>query len=342
MKIAVIGATGHIGSYLVPRLVQEGHDVVCVSRSRRAPYRDPGIWRFVERVACDREAEEAAGAFGTRIASLGAEAVIDLICFTPASAEHLVSKLEGRVGHYLCCGTIWVHGHSEVVPATEAMPRRPFGDYGVKKAEMESWLLARAARSGFPATVLHPGHIVGVGWAPLNPAGNFNLEVFRTLADGKPLCLPNLGMETVHHVHADDVAQAFCRALEHPGAARGESFHVVSPAAVTLRGYAERTARWFGREAELSYLPWEEWRKTVSAEDAAATWDHIAHSPSCSIEKARRLLGYEPRYGSLEAVFESIEWLAARGWNPPDTSAQNPPNTSAQNPPNTSARKAGD
>jgi nucleoside-diphosphate-sugar epimerase len=314
MRIVIIGATGHIGTYLVPRLVQEGHDVVSVSRARRKPYRDPGIWRFVTSVECDREAEEAAGSFGRRIASLSADAVIDLICFTRESAEHLVSHLEDRVGHYLSCGTIWVHGHSEVVPVTEAMPRRPFGDYGVRKAEMEAWLLSRARKTGFPATVLHPGHIVGVGWVPLNPAGNFNIDVFRTLAEGRPLCLPNLGMETVHHVHADDVAQAFCRALEHPGVAEGECFHVVSPAAVTLRGFAERTARWFGREAELSWLPWEEWKKGVSPADAAATGDHISHSPSCSIEKARRLLGYEPRYGSLEAVFESIEWLAERGW----------------------------
>ena len=314
MKIAVIGATGHIGTFLVPRLVQEGHEVVSVSRARRQPYRDPGIWRFVQRVVCDRDAEEAGGTFGRRIAALRADAVVDLICFTRQSAEHLVSHLDGLVGHYVCCGTIWVHGHSEVVPTTEAMPRRPFGDYGIRKAELESWLLAKARASGFPATILHPGHIVGAGWVPLNPAGNFDAGVFRTLAEGKPLRLPNLGMETVHHVHADDVALAFCRALEHPGAAAGESFHVVSPAAVTLRGFAERTARWFGHEAALSYLPWEDWKKTVPAADAAATWDHIAHSPSCSIEKARRLLGYEPRYGSLEAVFESIDWLAERGW----------------------------
>ena len=32
-------------------------------------------------------------------------------------------------------------------------------------------LLAEARRTGFPATALHPGHIVGPGWAPLNPAG---------------------------------------------------------------------------------------------------------------------------------------------------------------------------
>lgn len=39
--------------------------------------------------------------------------------------------------------------------------------------------------------------------------------------------------------------------------------------------------------------------------------DHIVHSPHASIEKARRLLGYEPRYSSLDAVTEAVEWLRA-------------------------------
>ncbi len=123
--------------------------------------------------------------------------------------------------------------------------------------------------------------------------------------------LPNLGMETVHHVHADDVAAAFVRAVGSRATAIGESFHVVSPAALTLRGYAERLAAWFGRKALLKFLPWEEWRRGASEEDARLTWDHIAHSPNCSIEKARRLLAYEPRYGSLEAVQEAVTWLIA-------------------------------
>jgi hypothetical protein len=43
------------------------------------------------------------------------------------------------------------------------------------------------------------------------------------------------------------------------------------------------------------------------------TWDHIARSPNCSIRKAERLLGYQPRYRSLEAVRESLSDLIARG-----------------------------
>jgi nucleoside-diphosphate-sugar epimerase len=154
---------------------------------------------------------------------------------------------------------------------------------------------------------------VGPGWTPINPAGNFDLGVFSTLLQGKPLALPNLGMETVHHVHADDVAQCFAQAVAHRTAAVGESFHVVSPAALTLRGYAERVGAWFGKPAKLDFLPWEEWRKTVTERNAAVTWDHIAHSPNCSISKARERLGYAPRYSSLEAVRESLDRLIEDG-----------------------------
>ena len=108
--------------------------------------------------------------------------------------------------------------------------------------------------------MIHPGHIVGRGWIPLNPAANFNPSVFTALARGEEVALPNIGMETVHHVHADDVAQAFVQSLTHWSTSVGESFHVTSPAALTLAGYAEIAAGWFGQTANLKFLPWEEWR----------------------------------------------------------------------------------
>jgi nucleoside-diphosphate-sugar epimerase len=313
MRVVVIGATGHVGTYLVPRLVESGHEVIAVSRGERAPYREHGAWSAVRNVKLDRRAEDAAGRFAGAVSEHRPDAVIDMICFSLDSAKSLVDALRGKVQHFLHCGTIWVHGPSAQVPTTEDQPRRPFGEYGIQKAQIEAYLLDEARRSGFPATILHPGHIVGSGWAPLNPAGHFDLTVFEKLARGEEIVLPNLGMETVHHVHADDVAQAFAHALTHRSAAIGESFHVVSPAALTLRGYAEAVAHWFGREPHLRFIPWEEWHKGIPERDAAYTWDHIAHSPNCSIEKAVRLLEYRPRYRSLEAVFESLTWLIEQG-----------------------------
>jgi len=313
MRVVIIGGAGHVGTYLTPRLVEAGHEVINISRGQRGPYQPHAAWKLVQQVVADREAEDRAGTFGQRVQALQPDVVIDMICFTLESAQQLVAALKGQVQHFLHCGTIWTHGPTVQPPTTEEQPRRPFGDYGIQKAAIEAYLLDEARRNGFPATNLHPGHIVGPGWAPLNPAGHFNPQVFAQIARGEPITLPNLGLETVHHVHADDVAQAFMQAIANRSVAVGESFHVVSPAALTLRGYAESMAAWFGQPANLRYLPWEEWKTTVSPEEAEATWDHIAHSPCCSIAKAQRLLDYRPRYTSLQAVYEAVTWLLEHG-----------------------------
>src|SRR5579883_1083332 len=163
MRVVVIGGTGHVGTYLVPRLVAAGHEVVAISRGQRQPYQSHAAWERVRQVTADREAEERAGAFGERVRELAPDAVIDMICFEEQSARQLVEALRGRVQHVLHCGTIWVHGPSVEVPTTEEQPRRPFGDYGIKKAAIEAYLLDEARRNGFPATIVHPGHIVGPG-----------------------------------------------------------------------------------------------------------------------------------------------------------------------------------
>jgi nucleoside-diphosphate-sugar epimerase len=312
-RVAVIGGTGHIGSYLTPRLVEAGYRVVCISRGQRRPYVEHFAWNSVERVMVDRAAEETAGTFGARIRDLGADCVIDLTAYTLESTQQLVEALRGHVQQFLHCGTIWVHGPAVEVPVTEEHPRKPISEYGVRKAAIESYLMDEARRRHFPAVVLHPGHLVGTGWMPLNPAANFNPSIFADLAAGREIALPNLGRETLHHVHADDVAQAFVQAMANWSSAFGESFHVVSRAAVSMAGYAEAVSSWFGHQARIRFLPWEEWRASVSEKDAKITWDHIARSPNCSIGKAQRLLGYEPRYGSLEAVREALLWLMARG-----------------------------
>jgi nucleoside-diphosphate-sugar epimerase len=312
MRVVIIGGSGHVGTYLVPRLVDAGHEVINVTRGKREAYQPHAAWKQVQPVVINREEADAQRSFGPQIRSMKPDIVIDMICFTLDSARQLVEALRGQVQHFLHCGTIWIHGSSVQVPTTEEQPRRPFGEYGIQKAAIEAYLLDEARRHGFPATALHPGHIVGPGWEPLNPAGHFNPEVFVNLARGEELALPNLGLETVHHVHADDVAQSFMQAIANWGNSVGESFHVVSPAALTLRGYAESAAGWFGQTAQLTYLPWEEWRRTVSEDEASATWDHIAHSPNCSIAKAQRLLNYQPRYSSLEGVREAVNWLMER------------------------------
>lgn len=311
MRVAVIGGSGHIGSWLVPGLVERGHDVVVLTRGRREPYRAHSTWGEVETVVIDRTSEEAAGTFGARVADLEAEVVVDLISYTPASTRHLVDALAGRARHFLHCGTLWVHGPSRLVPTTEDAERHPITDYGRAKAQIERDLHARAA-DGFPMTIIHPGHISGPGWVPINPAGNVELDVYQRLIDGQQASLPNLGMGTLQHVGADDVASLFIAAIDQPAASIGHSFHAASATAITMRGYAELVAGWFGREANLTFQGFEQWRLGVSEQAAAITADHLAHSPCASMAKAERLLGFRPR-PQVEVLREAVDWLVAQG-----------------------------
>ena len=311
-RVVVIGATGHIGSYLVPRLVRGGHQVVAMSRGLRDPYHPGPGWDTVTRVTVDRDAEDAAGTFGARVAALRPDVVIDLVCFTPAAAGQLVDALRSSRPLLLHCGTIWVHGPALRVPVTEDEPRTAYGAYGTGKAEIEALLHRETRSGGVPTVVLHPGHISGPGWPVITPAGNLDPAAWTRLATGQPLALPDHGLGVLHHVHADDVAQAFERALSQP-AAIGASFHVVAGQAMTQRGLADGVARWFGRGAVLDFVDWPEFERRAGSEHAETTRQHTFRSITASIARARDTLGYAPRYSSLDALREALEWLAAHG-----------------------------
>ena len=304
MRIVVIGATGHVGTYLVPRLVRAGHQVVAISRGTREPYTPAPEWRAVERLTDDR----AAAGFEERIAALRADAVIDMVCFTPEEAQRLVDALRPSRPLLIHCGTIWVHGPAARVPITEDEPRTAYGDYGIGKAAIEALLQRETLAGGVPSVILHPGHISGPGWNVVTPAGNFDNDVWRKLAAGEPLPLPDLGLGVVHHVHADDVAQAFERALTRPEAI-GASFHVVAEQAMTLRGLAYGAAAWWGREPNIEYVDWPEFERRVGARHAEATRAHIGRGIAASIERAKAVLGYAPRYSVLEALRDAVAAL---------------------------------
>jgi nucleoside-diphosphate-sugar epimerase len=309
VRIVVIGGSGHVGSFLVPRLISAGHQVINLTRGMRVAYVEDEAWSDVEQVTVDREAEEAAGTFGKRVAALEADVVVDMICFTPDSAAALVEALRGRSGHLIHCGTIWRYGPSVKQPMREDDTSPPFGDYGTQKAAIAELLAAETASGGLVTTVLQPGHISGPGWTPIGPLGNLDPGVWYALSAGQEVAVPGLGAELMHHVHADDVAQAFQLAVDHRDAAAGESFNVVAPSALTARGFLAIAAGWFGQTAKIRSVSWAEFRSGTTAEFADASWGHLSRSQYASIEKARTLLGYTPAFEPEAAVLDGIRWL---------------------------------
>jgi nucleoside-diphosphate-sugar epimerase len=309
MRVVVIGGSGHIGTFLLPRLVRGGYEVINISRGQRSSYTDDPAWEHVRNLTADRTVEDREGTFPDRVADLQPDVVIDLICFTLESAIALVERLRGHTAHLLHCGSIWRSGPSLKLPMTEDNGTPPIGEYGIAKAAIAQMLQNETRSGGLVTTSLHPGHIVGPGWHPIGPLGNLDPTVWHKLSAGQPIEVPGIGAEFMHHVHADDVAQAFEAAVVHRDAAGGEDFSVVAPSALNVRGYAQIGASWFGQTTELRSVTWDEFRRTTDAEAAQFSWDHLFRNHYFSIDKARRLIGYTPRYEPDNAVLESVRWL---------------------------------
>ncbi len=315
MKIVVIGGCGHIGSYLVPKLVKAGHKVVSISRGQRKPYTEDAAWREVEQMILDRD-KESGGEFERKIAALNADVVVDLINFSLENTKYMAEALKNtHLSHYLFCSSIWAHGKATTLPVIEDQPKFPLDEYGRQKAKSEAYLHNLYRQEGFPETVIMPGQISGPGWVIINPTANHDYWIFDKIRRGEEIALPNFGMETLHHVHADDVAQVFFHAITHRKSALGESFHAVGAESITLLGYAQAMYRWFGQEEKIKFLPWNEWCNYIKEKEYIdSTYYHIARSGYYSIEKGKRLLEYYPRHTLLETVEESVAYMVEHQW----------------------------
>jgi nucleoside-diphosphate-sugar epimerase len=314
MRILIVGGTGHIGGYLVPRLLAEGHAVSVIARNPRPRHAiEPRSWAPVNWIIADRSQEEKSGAWATRLKSIETDVVIDLMAFTPEQNTLMMNAFAGRIRHFLHCGTIWAYGRPARVPYSESDPRRPLSDYGTKKAQIEADLLERCAKSAFPGTIIHPGHICGWGWLPIDPQGTRNgTEVYRHLATEETVYLCDHGRPTIQHVHADDIARLFQLSIENPRAAVGESFSAVASCALTLEACCEAVAGIFGKKPRLEFVSRDVFREKLGAA-AEATFEHADHSPCSSNAKAARLLGHTPRYTIEDIYREGIQWMQATG-----------------------------
>ena len=315
MRIAVIGGSGHIGTYLIPKLVGNGNTVLNITRGQRKPYKDDLAWNDVEQVTIDRE-KETDGAFERKVSMLKADVIVDLISFTLEDTIKMTEALKNTsLSQYVYCSSIWAHGRAATLPILEDHPKFPLCEYGRQKAKSEEYLHNLYRKEGFPETVIMPGQISGPGWVIMNPAANHDYWMFDRIRRGEEIVLPNFGMETLHHIHADDVAQVFLNAITYRKEALGESFHAVGAQSITLYGFAQAMYTLFQKEENISFLPWKEWcEHTKDEEYIERTYYHIIRSGFFSIEKGNRLIHYSPQHTLLETVKESVLYMVEHKW----------------------------
>jgi nucleoside-diphosphate-sugar epimerase len=307
MRITVIGGTGHIGGYLVPRLVEAGHEVTVATRGRR-PWPDGPAWERARTLALPKEDPAAA------LAETPADAVIDIV---QKFGSGLYQALRGRCRHFIWCGSLWMWGPPAAVPTPELRAGTPLTDSYVPRMDELCRLREQCRADGVAFTAVMPPNLCGPGKVPLELAGGRDPAVHRAYARGEPVRLPHGCNTLIGPCDVQDVAECFALAAEKPDATDGEFLNVGADYALPAPRWADVFADIHGRPVPVEWIGRERFEREV-ATDAMARL-HFDHHMCPDIRKARRLLGYAPRYTPEQSMARAVEWMRAEGLMRPET-----------------------
>ena len=311
-RVLVTGGAGAIGTAVVRRLLQEDRWNVRVSDQREAPG-----WM---RERCDvhrgdlrsldeaRTALEGCSHLVHLAAIVGGIANFHRLPHTLTEVNHALynavfrAALEGRVERLLYVSSSMVFENATVFPTPEEHLRdcpAPYSAYGFSKLAGEVYCRALHDQHGLPYTICRPFNAYGPGEFPEAEPGIAHVvpDLIRKVLSGqRPLEIFGSGEQTRTLTHVDDIADGIVTALAHP-AAENEDFNISAS--------DERTV------AEIAALVWEACGRDPSQLE-------LRHLPSFdvdvqrrwpSVEKARRVLGWEARVELRSGLAETVEWL---------------------------------
>lgn len=230
MRISVLGASGFIGSHLVARLLDDGHDVVGYSRSAYAP-RHANASGSYRHLTGDFPSETDFARIVDR-----SDVCLHLVSTTnPGSAEadpahdvqanllptvRLAQSLadaasKTRLIFVSSGGT--VYGNSNAVLLTEDVPAAPISTYGTAKSTAETYIRMLGHTRGLPGLIVRPSNLYG---SPLHGAP-FGLihKVIGQVERGESVDVWGDGLNVRDYLHIDDFIDFLASAVAHPAEA---------------------------------------------------------------------------------------------------------------------------
>ncbi len=328
----VTGATGFTGRHLVEALVRDGRTVRVLARNqaRASSQLPPGVEVVVGDVT-DAEAVHTAMRGVTHVYHLAAAyrepGIPDRRYWEVhvAGTRHVLAAAHReRVTRFVHCSTVGVHSHIANPPADETWPHQPGDVYQATKSEAEREALAFAREQGLALAVARPTAIYGPGDLRL-------LKLFSLIAKRRFIILGD-GRIFYHLVYVDDLVRGF-RLLATSPAAPGDVFILGGAEYRSLNDLAAMIARIVHAPPPRIKLPAWPFQMAGSVVERVCKplgiappiyrrrVDFFTKSRAFTIEKARRVLGYEPQVSLEEGLARTARWYREHGFLPEASTA---------------------
>ena len=329
--VLVTGSAGFIGGYVVEELLRRGHGVVGVDNLSKygrvtKSYDAHPAYRFVEGDARDVQLlRELLGGCDHFIAGA---AMIGGISYFHAYAYDLLAANE-RIMATSCDAAIGAHRDGRLLKVTymsssmvfesasswpsvegqELAIPPPHSSYGFQKLAVEYFARAAWEQHRLPYTIVRPFNCVGIGEGRALGevevlSGNVRLAMSHVVPDlvqkvlrgQDPLHILGDGGQVRHYTYGGDLARGIVTAMEHP-AAHNEDFNLSTAESTTVLELAEKIwKRIRGAGVPFRFV-------------SDPPYEHDVQRRVPSVDKARRLLGFEATT-SLDAMLdEVVPWI---------------------------------
>lgn len=326
-RVLVTGATGLVGVAAARRAVEEGYRVRAMVRatSDRSELQKLGV----EMVEADLGVPDSLPPLVDDV---------DVVIHTAAHVgdwgpaekyrainvvglEHLLAAAEraGKLRRWIQVSTLGVYQarHHYGTDETEAPDIAGLDGYTRTKAEAEVVIRQHVDQNELPAVIVRPGFIYGPGerhWLP---------GVVEKIQTGK-MKLVGDGKKVLNNTHVGNLVDAIFLAVEKEGIV-GEVFNVRDERLVTREELIYTIADYLGKPHPRKVPEWVA-RSVVGIIEGLAKLRGATEAPlltrarikfltlnlDFSIEKARRVLGYQPRVDFREGIKESLEQIVRR------------------------------
>jgi UDP-glucose 4-epimerase len=303
----VTGGAGFIGSHVVDRLIEDGHEVAIVddlstgtranvsaaARLHVVDVRAPELLRIVDATRPDAVVHLAAQAAVSRsVADPAFDASVNIL-----GMLNLLEACRGanvRNVVYISTGGA-AYGDTDVVPTPETHLTRPASPYGVSKVAAELYLDCWAGLHGARGVSLRLANVYGPRQNPEGEAGVVAIFT-RRLLSGRSCVINGDGEQTRDYVYVGDVADAVVRALTRL-AATG-AINVGTSRETTVNEIYKLLARAAGLDRPAEHGP----ARPGEQRRSALGWD-----------RARRLLEWAPTTTLERGLADTVAWSRANG-----------------------------
>jgi nucleoside-diphosphate-sugar epimerase len=307
MRVLITGGAGFIGSHLVRRMLELGHEVRILDSFATGRRENLADLDGPELVEGDIQSYER-----VHTASLGCEVVLHEAALpsVPRSVQDplmtnvvnvtgtlnaLLAARDNDVRRVVYASSSSVYGPGEVLPKEESLPPAPISPYAVSKLAGEGYCRAFSAIYGLECVALRYFNVFGPRQDPKSQYAAVIPKFIQAALDGRRPPVYGDGEQSRDFTYVDNVVDANLRAIESTTGV-GEVFNVACGERITLNEVLVKIGALLGTSLEADYLPTRQ--------------GEIPHSMA-NIDRARATLGYEPAVSFDEGLRRTLEHLVA-------------------------------